>query len=210
MRPSPPPFLIAIAGGSGSGKSSITRTLVGRFPTGTFSVMTLDSYYRSRPDLAGSPVDDANFDHPEALDFPLLRQHLEALRQGVAIACPIYNFATHTREEGTTPVTPAPIILVDGILALSDPQLAALFDLRIFVEASPDLRLIRRMKRDLVERNRSMDETLNQYLATVREMHSEFVEPARARAHLVIHNDRPGQASEALERLLEFAVRRPR
>lgn len=204
------PFVVAIAGGSGSGKSTFTRALTGRFPPGTFSVVMLDDYYRSRPDIGHHNIDTANFDHPDALDFELLREHLALLKAGRPVDCPVYDFRTHTRTERTHRVPPAPLILVDGVLLLSHPALAASFDLRIFVEASADMRLIRRIERDRVERERPVESTLRQYLTSVRQMHAAFVEPARATAHVILQNEHPGQVAEAVERLLDFALRLPR
>ncbi len=207
---SSPPFLVAIAGGSGSGKSTFTRELIGLFPPGTFALVDLDSYYHSQPGITYENIGTANFDNPDALDFDLLRTHLEELRSGRPIASPVYDFATHLRQPHTKSIHPAPVILVDGVLLLSHPALAASFDLRIFVDAPADLRLIRRLERDLVERGRAVESTLRQYLATVRNQHAEFVEPAKQTAHLVVHNDRPGQAADAIRRLVEFALRLPR
>lgn len=204
------PFVVAIAGGSGSGKSTFTRELTARFPPGTFSVVYLDDYYRSRPDIGPHNIDQANFDHPDALDFELLKLHLTQLKSGQPAECPVYNFKTHTREAHTHRVDPSPIILVDGVLLLSHPAVASSFDLRIFVEASADMRLIRRLERDLNERGRPLESSLRHYLTSVRDMHDVFVEPARHLAHAVIPNDRPGQATEAIHQLVEFALRLPR
>ncbi len=209
MSPAVEPFVVAVAGGSGSGKSTFTQELTRRFPPGSFSVVLLDDYYRSRPDIGHHNIDTANFDHPDALEFELLRTHLAELKAGRAVECPVYDFTTHSRTSRTHRVEPAPIILVDGVLLLSHPALAESFDLRIFVEASADMRLIRRLERDRTERGRPLESTLKQYLGSVRAMHEAYVEPARATAHLVIHNDRPGQAADAIRRLVEFALRLP-
>ncbi len=210
MSASAKPFVVAIAGGSGSGKSTFTRELTERFPKGTFSVVYLDDYYRSRPDIGPHNIDQANFDHPDALDFELLREHLGLLRASQAVECPVYDFKTHSRLDRTHTVEPAPIILVDGVLLLSHPSVTASFDLRIFVEASADMRLIRRLERDLNERGRPLESSLRHYLSSVREMHDVFVEPARSTAHAIIPNDRPGQATESIRQLVEFALRLPR
>jgi uridine kinase len=210
MSASAKPFVVAIAGGSGSGKSTFTRELTERFPKGTFSVVFLDDYYRSRPDIGPHNIDQANFDHPDALDFELLRDHLAQLRAGHPVECPVYDFKTHSRLARTHTVEPAPIILVDGVLLLSHPSVTASFDLRIFVEASADMRLIRRLERDLNERGRPLESSLRHYLSSVREMHEVFVEPARSTAHAIIPNDRRGQAAESIRQLVEFALRLPR
>ena len=210
MSASTKPFVVAIAGGSGSGKSTFTRELTERFPKGTFSVVFLDDYYRSRPDIGPHNIDQANFDHPDALDFELLRDHLAQLRAGHPVECPVYDFKTHSRLARTHTVEPAPIILVDGVLLLSHPSVTASFDLRIFVEASADMRLIRRLERDLNERGRPLESSLRHYLSSVREMHEVFVEPARSTAHAIIPNDRRGQATESIRQLVEFALRLPR
>jgi uridine kinase len=210
MSASTKPFVVAIAGGSGSGKSTFTRELTERFPQGTFSVVILDDYYRSRPDIGPHNIDQANFDHPDALDFELLREHLAQLRAGHPVECPVYDFKTHSRLARTHTVEPAPIILVDGVLLLSHPSVTAAFDLRIFIEASADMRLIRRLERDLNERGRPLESSLRHYLSSVREMHEVFVEPARSTAHVIIPNDRRGQATESIRQLVEFALRLPR
>lgn len=210
MSASAKPFVVAIAGGSGSGKSTFTRELTERFPKGTFSVVFLDDYYRSRPDIGPHNIDQANFDHPDALDFELLREHLAQLRAGHPVECPVYDFKTHSRTARTHTIQPAPIILVDGVLLLSHPSVTASFDLRIFVEASADMRLIRRLERDLNERGRPLESSLRHYLSSVREMHEVFVEPARSTAHAIIPNDRRGQATESIRQLVEFALRLPR
>lgn len=210
MSASAKPFVVAIAGGSGSGKSTFTRELTERFPKGTFSVVYLDDYYRSRPDIGPHNIDQANFDHPDALDFELLREHLAQLKAGQPVECPVYDFKTHSRLERTHTIQPAPIILVDGVLLLSHPSVTASFDLRIFVEASADMRLIRRLERDLNERGRPLESSLRHYLSSVRDMHDVFVEPARSTAHAIIPNDRRGQATESIRQLVEFALRLPR
>lgn len=210
MSASAKPFVVAIAGGSGSGKSTFTRELTERFPKGTFSVVYLDDYYRSRPDIGPHNIDQANFDHPDALDFELLRENLAQLKAGQPVECPVYDFKTHSRLERTHTIQPAPIILVDGVLLLSHPSVTASFDLRIFVEASADMRLIRRLERDLNERGRPLESSLRHYLSSVRDMHDVFVEPARSTAHAIIPNDRRGQATESIRQLVEFALRLPR
>ena len=146
----------------------------------------------------------------EARLAELLRENLAQLKAGQPVECPVYDFKTHSRLERTHTIQPAPIILVDGVLLLSHPSVTASFDLRIFVEASADMRLIRRLERDLNERGRPLESSLRHYLSSVRDMHDVFVEPARSTAHAIIPNDRRGQATESIRQLVEFALRLPR
>ncbi|GAB4136422.1 MAG: hypothetical protein Fur0037_00940 [Planctomycetota bacterium] len=180
------PFLIAIAGGSGSGKTTLSRALVARIGEDRCALLDHDSYYR---DLSSVPVAERagrNFDHPESLENDLLIRHLSALARGEVVLKPNYDFATHTRRPDATPVHPRPIVIAEGILLLSLPNLARCFDLRIFVDAPPDVRALRRLSRDIVERGRTVESVCRQYLTTVRPMHEEFVEPARDSADLVV------------------------
>lgn len=180
------PFTLAIAGGSGSGKTSLTRALVGLLGPAECAVLDHDSYYR---DLAHLPLTDraeVNFDHPESLENELLAHHVTELRRGRAVERPCYDFANHTRTKVTRRVEPRPVIVVEGILLLAVPELRDAFDLRVFVDTPADVRALRRVQRDIVERGRTVESVVHQYLATVRPMHERFVEPARATADLVL------------------------
>lgn len=180
------PFTVAIAGGSGSGKTSLTKALAASLGSDQCAVLDHDSYYR---DLAHLPLADRagfNFDHPDSLESGLLAEHLDRLRLGHGIERPCYDFKTHTRRTETTRVEPRPVVLCEGILLLAVPELRNTFDLRIFVDTPADVRALRRVQRDIVERGRTVQSVVQQYLGSVRPMHEEFVEPARATADLVL------------------------
>ena len=179
------PLIIGVAGGSGSGKTTVARAIHGRL--GVDAVfLDQDAYYA---DLGHLPLEErvrTNFDHPDALDTDLMVAHLEALAAGRPIDKPTYDFAQHTRVPATVRVEPRDIILVDGILIFADARLRRLFDVKIFVDVADDLRFIRRMQRDISERGRSIDSIVAQYLETVRPMHLEFVEPSKRYADIII------------------------
>lgn len=153
------------------------------------SIIQHDSYYRNRGDLPPSEREEINYDHPGALDTPLLVSHLEQLRQGLPVMVPVYNYATHSRSASTHKVEPAPVVILEGILILTDPRLRDLMDLRVFVDTDPDVRVIRRVERDLVERGRTMRSVIDQYLTTVRPMHLKFVEPSKRYADLTLDGE---------------------
>lgn len=181
-----PPFAVAIAGGSGSGKTSLTRALVEALGPDRCAVLDHDSYYR---DLSHLPLEaraEANFDHPESLENGLLAEHLASLRAGRAVERPLYDFASHTRLPATTAVEPRPVILCEGILLLAVPELREAFDLRVYVDTPADVRALRRVQRDIVERGRTVQSVVRQYLQSVKPMHERFVEPARSTADLVL------------------------
>lgn len=180
------PFTVAIAGGSGSGKTSLTRALVGRLGPTACSVLDHDSYYRDLRHLLPAERAATNFDHPASLENELLAHHLRELRAGRAVERPIYDFATHTRTTATKRVDPRSIIVCEGILLLAVPELRDAFDLRVYVDAPADVRALRRVLRDIVERGRTVESVVAQYLETVRPMHERFVEPARETADLVL------------------------
>lgn len=186
MAPRSSPFTVAIAGGSGSGKTSLSRALVELLGTERCAVLDHDSYYR---DLSHLPLEQraqVNFDHPDSLENGLLAQHLAQLRAGHAVARPIYDFATHTRLPATSQVEPRPVVLCEGILLLAVPELRSAFDLRVFVDTPADVRALRRVQRDIVERGRTVHSVVQQYLHSVRPMHERFVEPARSTADVVL------------------------
>ena len=180
------PFTVALAGGSGSGKTSLTRALVGAIGPRQCAVLDHDSYYR---DLSHLPLEvraEANFDHPESLENSLLARHLADLRQGLAVQRPSYDFTQHARRPQTTLVEPRPIILCEGILLLAVPELREAFDLRVYIDTPADVRALRRVQRDIQERGRTVESVVHQYLTSVRPMHERFVEPARESADLVL------------------------
>jgi uridine kinase len=177
--------MIGLAGGSGSGKTTIAEEVVERLD-GRVALLHHDAYYRNRVELSFEERTRVNYDHPQSLETELLIAHLRALRFGRAVEHPVYDFSSHLRSDETIRVEPAPVVVVEGILVLSEPALRSELDLKIFVDTDADLRLARRIERDLAERGRSVDSVINQYFATVRPMHVEFVEPSRRHADLII------------------------
>jgi uridine kinase len=183
-------FLIGIAGGTGAGKTTFARDLLKAFGDDAV-LLAHDEYYKDLGDLEPDEREKVNFDAPDALDTEQLVKHLDELRSGNAVTVPVYDFSTHTRlpGEGRT-VAPAPIVLVEGILLLSDEQLSSRFDLRIYVEADADERVLRRIRRDVDERGRTVSSVIEQYRNTVKPMHDRYVEPSRTRADLVVNGRR--------------------
>lgn len=179
------PLFIGLAGGSGSGKTTIAEEVVKRL-SGQVALLHHDAYYRHRVDLTFEERTRVNYDHPSSLETELLISHLEDLRTGLAVEHPVYDFAQHLRAEETIRIEPAPVIVVEGILVLSQSELRSELDLKIFVDTDPDVRLARRLERDISERGRSVDSVIEQYFATVRPMHLEFVDPSRRYADLII------------------------
>ena len=180
------PFTIAIAGGSGSGKTSLTRAIVDVLGAARCAVLDHDSYYR---DLSHQPISvraAANFDHPDSLENDLLARQLADLQAGRAIDRPRYDFSRHTRMPSVERVEPRPVVICEGILLLAISELRAAFDLRVYVDTPADVRALRRLQRDVVERGRTMESVIKQYLDTVRPMHERYVEPARRSADVVL------------------------
>lgn len=182
----PRAFTIGIAGGSGSGKTSLTRALVGMIGPRECAWLDHDSYYRDLAHLPPTERAEVNFDHPDSLDSALMARHVHELRTGRAVERPVYDFATHSRTAATRRVEPRPLVVCEGILLLAVPELRDSFDLRVFVDAPADVRVLRRLQRDIAERGRTVDSVVHQYMQTVRPMHERFVEPARATADLVL------------------------
>lgn len=181
-----PPLVIGIAGGTGSGKTTVARSIGEGMPDGSVNVIEHDSYYRNRLDLTYEQRGDLNFDHPDALETSLLVEHLKLLRQGEPVQVPIYDFTTHARRTETRHVAACPVIVVEGILVLSDERLRELFDIKVFVDTDADIRVFRRVRRDIEQRGRSFDSVRDQYYSTVRPMHLQFVEPSKRWADLII------------------------
>src|SRR5262252_3716813 len=180
------PMLIGIAGGTGSGKTTVARKLAEALPAGQAASIEHDWYYRDRSHLDAAARALINFDEPDALENDLLLADLMALKADRPVECPQYDFASHTRRAERRQVLPCPIILVAGILLFAVPSLRDAFDLRLFVDTDDDVRLLRRVRRDLEERGRDMKSIESQYLGTVRRMHQQHVAPSRAHAHLII------------------------
>jgi uridine kinase len=180
------PFVIGVAGGSGSGKTTVVSQIVKSLGGDQVSLLEHDKYYRDRGDLRLEERAALNYDHPDSLETDLLVQHVKALRAGSAVEVPLYDFARHAREEGTTTVLPRRAIIVEGILIFADPDLRKLMDVKVFVDADDDTRFIRRLQRDLSERGRTVSSVIEQYLGTVKPMHLEFVEPSKRYADVII------------------------
>lgn len=198
------PFLIGIAGGSGSGKTTVATEIIDAVGRADVAVVELDRYYRNRTDLQFDERCLVNYDHPDAFEWPLLLEHLNALRAGDTIDAPVYDYADHSRSAETTTIQPTPVVVVDGILTLYEPSLRELFDLRVFVDVDADLRFIRRMERDIAERGRTAESVVEQYLATVRPMHMTFVEPTKRYADVIIPN---GGRNPAVQVLMSALMR---
>lgn len=182
----PRPVIVGIAGGSGSGKTTVVDRIVERLGPDRVTCIQHDSYYLDRSDLPPTSRHQINFDHPDALETDLLIEHLEQLLDGHSVRVPIYDFSNHVRTAGTVQACPHSVILIEGILILVDARLRDLMDIKVFVDTDPDLRVIRRMERDVASRERSLESVIRQYLETVRPMHLEYVEPSKRYADIVI------------------------
>ncbi len=179
-------LLIGVAGGTGSGKTTVAYKIQESFPPGEVLVMAQDAYYRDQGHLPWESRTRVNYDHPDAFDFPLLIEHLAALMGGRPIEQPVYDFATHTRKAETVHLEPHGVIIVEGILMLSERTVRDLLDIKISVETEADERFIRRLQRDIVERGRTVDSVITQYQSVVKPMHLQFVEPSKRYADLII------------------------
>ena len=180
------PLFVGIAGGSGSGKSTIARKIAAGLPPHTVCVLDHDAYYRDHSDLPAERRSELNYDHPDSLDNELLVEQIDALRAGGPVNVPIYDFVTHSRSLATRHVIPTPIIIVEGILTFVDEPLRQRLDVKIFVDTDSDIRLFRRIRRDMQDRGRTFDQVRDQYYRTVRPMHLQFVEPSKRWADLII------------------------
>lgn len=179
-------MIIGICGGTGSGKTTIARAIVESVGVQNVILIEQDSYYRN---LADMPLDErhqANFDHPDAIDSDMLVNHIKRLKQGEPIEMPVYDMVTHTRHDHTEPFMPKPVVIVEGILIFAEPRILGLLDVRVFVDTPDDIRLMRRLRRDINERGRTFERTLEQYERTIRPMHYEFVEPSKRNADIII------------------------
>ncbi len=180
------PLVIGIAGGSGSGKTTVAQRIVGSFRPGDVTHIQHDAYYRHRPDLNDAERRAVNYDHPDSLDNGLLIEQLDTLIAGGSVEMPEYDFVTHLRKEPTKSVDATPIVLIEGILIFADPALTERMDVRLFVDTPPDIRVLRRVRRDMRMRGRTFEEVRQQYYETVRPMHIAFVEPSKSKADLII------------------------
>jgi uridine kinase len=180
------PIIIGIGGGTGSGKTTVAKEVRKHFPEESVVIIHHDSYYMDRSELPPQRRENINYDHPDAFDNRLLMQQLNDLRAGHAIEKPIYDFETHTRSKRTITVRPARIILLEGILVLADDHLRSLMDIKLYVDTDADERFIRRLRRDITDRGRTVDQVIEQYLQTVRPMHLQFVETSKRYADVII------------------------
>ncbi len=179
-------IVIAVAGGTGSGKTTVAREILARVGTEHIAYIPHDAYYRDLSHLPYHLRMQVNFDHPDSLETELLVEHLRKLKAGEPVEIPVYDFTTHTRTSRTQRIGPAPVILVEGILVFAEPALRELFDVKLYVDTDADLRFIRRLQRDVQERGRTLESVIQQYLTTVRPMHLEFVEPSKRYADVII------------------------
>lgn len=180
-------LVIGIAGGTGSGKTSVTKKILERIhSTESVAVIQHDSYYKDISSYGGKTIEQMNFDHPDSLETSLLVEHIKRLKQGIAVELPAYNFATHSRMKETKLLQPKEIIIVEGILIFASEELRNLFDIKIFIDTDADERLLRRLQRDILERGRTLDSVMKQYISTVKPMHLEFVEPSKRYADIII------------------------
>jgi uridine kinase len=180
------PLFVGIAGGTGSGKSTIAKKIADGLPTHSVAVLDHDAYYHDHAELSAEALLDVNYDHPDALDNALLCAHLDALRRGEGVQAPLYDFISHSRQQQTRTLVPTPVVIVEGILVFVDPALRERLDVKIFVDTDADIRLFRRIRRDMEVRGRSFAHIREQYYRTVRPMHQQFVEPSKRWADLII------------------------
>lgn len=198
-------LIIGIAGGTGSGKTTVVRNILKKLDTENVLVISQDNYYRDHLELTFEERSKINFDHPRSIDFDLLTQHVKDLKIGLPIEQPVYSFVTHSRTGETINTFPKKVIIVEGILVFTHPELRDLFDLKIFVHADPDERLIRRIQRDIQERGRDLDEVLTRYRTTLKPMHEQFIEPSKNHADIIIPNMK--KKNEAAIKMLSTVIK---
>ncbi|MEA3246624.1 MAG: uridine kinase [Gemmatimonadota bacterium] len=199
-------LILGIAGGTGSGKTTIAQRVAGALAPARVACVDMDAYYKHRPELTLDERRHLNWDHPDALDFDLFAAQLDALARGEAVDKPVYDYATHLRRPETERVGPADVVIVDGILLFTDAAIRDRLDVKAFVDADADERLIRRLGRDVAERGRPLDEIVNQYLSTVKPMHLQFVEPGKRYADIIV--PRGGENAVAIDLLVSMVRRR--
>lgn len=200
------PLIIGIAGGSGSGKSTVARNVAQALHTESVAFIDMDAYYRNYAHLSFDERRKINWDHPDAFDWDFLIDQLRRLQGGESVEKPVYDFVTHARSEQTVVVPPAQVVVIDGILLFSDARVRELCDVKVFVDADADIRLIRRMRRDIKKRGRPLDDVLDQYLTTVQPMHLQFVEPSKRYADVIV--PRGGHNAIAIEMIVAKIQRR--
>lgn len=201
------PFVIGVAGGSGSGKSTVTREVLKSIGPEMAAVVMQDDYYLDQTHISPEDRPKTNYDHPDAFDWPLMMQHVDALRRGEAIEMPEYDFSLHNRSSKTITVKPAPVIVIEGLFALYDAELRKMMSLKVFVDTAPDVRFIRRLQRDIAERGRSTESVITQYLETVRPMHKQFIEPTKRHAHVILPHGANGPAVDIITTKVQTLIR---
>lgn len=179
-------LIIGIAGGTGSGKTTVVRKIIESLPAGEVVLLPQDSYYKDSSHIPVERRQSINFDHPDAFDWPLLREHLAALRQNIAIEQPTYDYITSSRLPQTLHIEPREVVIIEGIMALYDPALRSMMDLKVFVDADPDERLIRVIQRDMLERGRTAQAVMDRYVRVLKPMHEQFIEPCKRHADLIV------------------------
>ncbi len=194
-------ILIGIAGGTGSGKTTLANELINSFGQDEVSILRHDNYYKRHDDMCYEERSKLNYDHPDAFDTELLCEHIRELKAGRSIQMPVYDYSVHNRSEETIEVRPAPVIILEGILIFAETSLCELMDIKVFVDTDADVRILRRIVRDVKERGRSLDSVISQYLTTVKPMHEQFVEPSKRRADIIIPEG--GENLVALEMLIQ-------
>lgn len=194
-------ILIGIAGGTGSGKTTLADKLVDSFGRDEVSILRHDNYYKRHDEMTYEERCLLNYDHPDAFDTELLCEHIKMLKSGQSIQMPVYDYTVHNRSDEVLEVNPAPVIVLEGILIFAEPSLCELMDIKVFVDTDADVRILRRILRDVKERERSLDSVISQYLTTVKPMHEQFVEPSKRRADIIIPEG--GENIVALQMLIE-------
>jgi uridine kinase len=183
-------LIIGIAGGTGSGKTTVVHQIMNELPDAEVGIISQDSYYKENKNMSYEERTNINFDHPRAIDFELLVAHLKELKKGNIINQPVYSFIKHNRTDDVIITHPRKVMIVEGILIFTNPEIRELFDIKIYVHADSDERLIRRLRRDISERGRDMEEVLSRYQHTLKPMHEQFIEPTKAYADIIIPNDK--------------------
>lgn len=196
--------IIGIAGGSGSGKTTLTNRLWKQFGPEEVSVINHDSYYKRHDELPYEERCKLNYDHPDSFDTALLVEHLQELRAGRPVEVPVYDYTIHNRSDKTVTVYPAPVIIVEGILIFVSPELCDLMDMKVYVDTDADVRILRRLMRDVKQRGRTLDSVVEQYLTTVKPMHEQFVEPSKRKADLIVPEG--GRNQVALQLLIKWVA----
>jgi uridine kinase len=195
-------LIIGIAGGTGCGKTTVVNQILNELPEGEVGVISQDSYYKDTSHLTYDERIKINFDHPRSIDFDLLTSHLQDLRNNKPVNQPVYSFVKHNRTGDTVLTHPRKVMIVEGILILTNPELRDLFDIKIFVHADSDERLIRRLKRDIAERGRDLDEVLSRYQSTLKPMHEQFIEPMKEYADIIIPNNKYNNVAVDIVRII--------